>query len=80
MNFAIPREGSMRASWPHYVTAIMRTTAGINKAEEAGRMDAQISSTDALRRVLPTTVSSYLQFRGWTPRRPCVTGVHQHLI
>ena len=30
-------------------------------------MDAQISSTDALRRVLPTTVSSYLQFRGWTP-------------
>ena len=42
-----------------------RTTAGIRKAEGAEPAHGQISSTDALRRVLPTTVSSYLQFRGW---------------
>ena len=42
-----------------------RTNAGINKAEDAGRMDAQIMSAKALQRVFPTTVASYLQFRGW---------------
>ena len=39
---------------------IGRTTAGISKAEDAGRIDAQISSTDALRRVLPTGLTGYL--------------------
>ena len=43
---------------------LARTTAGINKAEDAGTAHGQISSTDALRRVFLTTVSSYLQFRG----------------
>ena len=34
MNFAIPNEGSMRASLGlRYVTAVMRTNAGINKAD-----------------------------------------------
>ena len=35
---------------------IARTTAGINKAEDAGKMDAQIMSADALRRIFQ---------RGW---------------
>ena len=48
-----------------HVTATVRTTAGINKAEDAGRMDGQIGFVDALQRVFPMTVSSYLQFRGW---------------
>ena len=47
------------------VTAVRRTNESINKAEGAGRRTAKTRSTDALRRVLPTTVSSYLQFRGW---------------
>ena len=50
---------------PVYVMTIMRTTLGINRAECAGPAHGQISSTDALQRVFPTTVSSYLQFRGW---------------
>ena len=51
-----------------HVTATVRITVGINKAEDAGgrrRMDAQIGFGDALRRVFPTTVASYLEFRGW---------------
>ena len=47
---------------------LWRTTAGINKAEDAGRagrMDAQIGSADALRRIFPTALASYLQFRDW---------------
>ena len=43
---------------------IERTTAGINKAEGAGKMDVPIGSADALQRVFPMTVSSYLHFRG----------------
>ena len=43
---------------------IGRTTLGINKAEDAGRMDAQIGFADALRRIFPTTVASYLTFHG----------------
>ena len=42
-----------------------RTNEGINKVEDGGRKDAQIGFADALRSVIPTTVSSYLQFRGW---------------
>ena len=51
-----------------YVMTLWRTTAGINKAEDAGRAgrkDAQIGSADALRRIFPTALASYLQFRGW---------------
>ena len=43
-----------------------RSTAGINNAEDAGTAHRQIISTDALRRVFPTTVSGYLRFRAWT--------------
>ena len=42
-----------------------RTAAGINKAEDAGRTDTQIGSTDVLRRIFPTVLASFLQFRGW---------------
>ena len=42
-----------------------RTTTGINKAEDTGRMDAQIMSTDASQRVFPTTLANYLEFCGW---------------
>ena len=42
-----------------------RTTAGINKAEDAGTAHGQINSTGALQRVFPTRLTSYLQFRGW---------------
>ena len=47
-----------------YVMTLARSTAGINKAEDAGRMDAQIRSAKALQRVFPTTVASYLTFHG----------------
>ena len=43
---------------------LARITAGINKTEDAGKMDAQIMSAKALRRVFPTTVASYLTFHG----------------
>ena len=43
-----------------YVMTIGRTNESINKAEDAGRIDAQIRSTDALRRVLPTGLTGYL--------------------
>ena len=37
-------------------------------------MDAQIAFTDALRRVFPTAVASYLAFRGLgSVRRLCAT-------
>ena len=48
---------------PHggtYVTATVRITAGINKAADA----------DALRRVSPTVLASYLEFRGWVRQEP----------
>ena len=44
---------------------IGRTTLGINKTEGAGRKDAQIGLAGALRRILPTALAAYLQFRGW---------------
>ena len=37
---------------------IWRTRWGINKAEDAGRKDAHIGFSDALRRAFPTMVSS----------------------
>ena len=45
-----------------------RITAGINKTEYARKMDAQIGFADALRRIFPTALASYLQFRGWVCR------------
>ena len=45
-----------------------RTTTGINKAAGAGRKDAQIGFADTLRRIFPTALASYLQFRGWICR------------
>ena len=45
---------------------IVRTNAGINKAEDAGRNDSQIGFADALQRVLPTDAGqTYVPFRGW---------------
>ena len=43
-----------------HIMTIGRTNESINKAEDAGRIDAQIRSTDALRRVLPTGLTGYL--------------------
>ena len=54
---------------------IERTTAGINKAEDTGRMDAQIRSTDALRPIFPTALASFFNFVAGFVRRPCVTEV-----
>ena len=39
--------------------------AGINQVGEIGRIDPQIGFADALQRVFPTTLASYLQFRDW---------------
>ena len=43
---------------------LARTTVGINKAEDAGAAHVQIRFSDALRRVLPTRLTSYFEFRG----------------
>ena len=43
-----------------YVMTPVRITAGINKAEDVGRMDAQIGLVDALRRFFLTNLASYL--------------------
>ena len=43
---------------------IGRTTAVINKVEDARAAHGQIRSTDALQRVFPTTVARYLTFHG----------------
>ena len=43
---------------------LARTTAGINKAKDAGKMDAQIMSAKALQRVFLTAVASYLTSHG----------------
>ena len=48
-----------------YIMTLGRSTAGINKVEDAGTAHGQINSTDALQRVFPTTVSGYLQFCAW---------------
>ena len=60
MNSANQAKGQCGRVAPHYVTGIGRTNESINKAEDAGRIDAQIRSTDALRRVLPTGLTGYL--------------------
>ena len=47
-----------------YVMNLERTTAGINKTEGAVSAHGQIRFADALQRVFPTTVASYLAFHG----------------
>ena len=38
-------------------------------------MDAQIRFADVLRRVFPTTVASYLEFRGWIHQENLRNGI-----
>ena len=52
-----------------------RTKESINKEEDAGTAHGQISSTDALQRVFPTTVSIFSHFVAGSARRPCATEV-----
>ena len=57
-----------RTDCPHgsiYIMTFMRTNAGINKAEDAGRKDAQIGFADALQRVFPPVLARYVVFHGW---------------
>ena len=56
--------------WSFYVTAIGRTTTGINKAED-GMAHVQISPTDALRRIFPTALASYSNFVTGSAKRLC---------
>ena len=44
---------------------IARTTMSINKTEDAGSAHGQIRLAQALRRIFPTALASYLTFRGW---------------
>ena len=49
---------------PVYVTPFVRTNECISRAEDAGTAHVKIRFSDALRRVFPTMVASYLPFRG----------------
>ena len=42
----------------------VRTNESINRAEDAGTAHVKIRFSDALRRVLPTRLTSYLEFGG----------------
>ena len=42
-----------------YVMTPVRTTAGINKREDAGMIGTQIGFADAVRRIFPTALASY---------------------
>ena len=44
---------------------LVRTNESINGAEDAGTAHVKIRFSDALRRVLPTRLTSYLEFGGW---------------
>ena len=59
---------------------IGRTKESISKAEDAGTAHVKIRFSDALRRVLPTRLTSYSNFVAGFARRPCVTEVQQHHI
>ncbi len=48
-----------------HVMTLGRTNESINKAEDVGRMDAQIGLVDALRRFFLTNLASYLESRCW---------------
>ena len=43
---------------------LVRTNESINRAEAVGTTHGQIRFSDALRRVLPTRLTSYLEFGG----------------
>ena len=47
-----------------HVMTLLRTKSGINKTDAGSMAHGQIRSTDALQRVFPTTVASYLTFHG----------------
>ena len=67
-----------RPDFPHgsvYIMTLVRSTVGINKAEDTGRMDAQIGFADASRRIFPTALASFSNFVAGFVRRPCVTEV-----
>ena len=44
---------------------LARTTVDTNKVEGAGSAHGQIRLAQALRRIFPTALASYLAFRGW---------------
>ena len=48
-----------------YVMTSVRSTSGINKTKSTSARDAPFGLADALRRIFPTVLASYLQFRGW---------------
>ena len=50
---------------PVHIMTFRRTNESINKAEDVGRMDAQIGLVDALRRFFLTNLASYLESRCW---------------
>ena len=52
-----------------YIMTLGRSTSGINKAEDDGRMDAQIGFADALRRAFPSTVPAISNFVAGYVRR-----------
>ena len=53
---------------------LMRTAAGINKAEDVGTAHGQNSSTDALQRVFATALA-ISNFVAGSARKPCATEV-----
>ena len=58
----------------------MRTTAGINKAEGAGKMVAQIGFADALRRFFQRGWLAISNFMAKSIKRPCGTECRSHLF
>ena len=42
--------------------------------------NAQIGSADALRRIFPTALASYLQFRGWIRQETRCNGMSVHIL
>ena len=56
-----------------------RTTASINKAEDAGRTDAPIGFDDALRRVFQTALPS-LDSRGWIDQETLCIRMSKHIL
>ena len=62
-----------------YVMNPVRTTTGINKTKRTSARDVPIGLANALRRIFPTELASS-NFVAGSVRRPCATGVQQHLI
>ena len=57
-----------------------RITAGINKAEDAGKMDAHIRSADALRRIFQRGWLAISNFMAESIKIPCATECRSHLF